>query len=84
VQVSNDASAHGAKIVEVTNGGAAAAAGLPSGVVITKVDDRVVNSADALVAAVRSKAPGDKVTLTYLDPSGNPKTVQVTLGKAQQ
>ncbi|MDT5098712.1 MAG: putative serine protease PepD [Mycobacterium sp.] len=84
VQVGNDASSHGAKIVEVTGGGAAAAAGLPSGVVVTKVDDRVIGSADALVAAVRSKAPGEKVTLTYLDPSGKPQTVQVTLGKAAQ
>ena len=74
----------GAKIVEVTGGGAAAAAGLPSGVVVTKVDDRVIGSADALVAAVRSRAPGEKVTLTYLDASGKPQTVQVTLGKAQQ
>jgi putative serine protease PepD len=84
VQVGNDATSHGAKIVEVTAGGAAAAAGLPSGVTVTKVDDRVIASADALVAAVRSRAPGDKVTLTYLDPSGKPQTVQVTLGKAQQ
>ncbi len=82
MQVGNDAATDGAKIVEVTGGGAAAAAGLPSGVVVTKVDDRVIGSADALVAAVRSKAPGDKVTLTYLDPSGKPQTVQVTLGKA--
>jgi len=82
--VGNDSGIDGAKIVEVTNGGAAAAAGLPSGVVVTKVDDRVIGSADALVAAVRSRAPGDKVTLTYLDPSGKPQTVQVTLGKAQQ
>ena len=84
VQVGNDTATDGAKIVEVTGGGAAAAAGLPSGVVVTKVDDRLINSADALVAAVRSKAPGDKVTLTYLDGSGKPQTVQVTLGKAQQ
>lgn len=84
VQVSNDTATDGAKIVEVNDGGAAAAAGLPAGVVVTKVDDRVVNSADALVAAVRSKAPGDKVTLTFLDPSGKPQTVSVTLGKAQQ
>ncbi|MGX9787876.1 trypsin-like peptidase domain-containing protein [Mycobacterium sp. MMS18-G62] len=84
VQVGNDSTTDGAKIVEVTSGGAAAAAGLPSGVVVTKVDDRVINSADALVAAVRSKAPGDKVTLTYLDPAGKPQTVEVTLGKAQQ
>jgi putative serine protease PepD len=84
VQVGNDAGADGAKIVDVTSGGAASAAGLPSGVIVTKVDDRVIGSADALVAAVRSKAPGDQVTLTYLDPSGKPQTVQVTLGKAAQ
>ena len=84
VQVSNDASTNGAKIVEVTQGGAAESAGLPSGVVVTKIDDRPIGSADALVAAVRSRAPGDKVTLTYQEPSGGSQTVQVTLGKAQQ
>ena len=84
VQVSNDSTTHGAKIVDVTQGGPAATAGLPSGVIVTKVDDRVINSADALVAAVRSRAPGDKVTLTYLDASGNPQTLGVTLGKAAQ
>lgn len=84
VQVSNDTTTHGAKIVDVTKGGAAAAAGLPSGVVVTKVDDRVIGSADALVAAVRSRAPGDTVTLTYKDPNGSDRTVQVTLGKAAQ
>ena len=84
VQVSNDSGHPRRQDRRGHQGGAAAAAGLPSGVVVTKVDDRVINSADALVAAVRSKAPGDKVTLTYLDPSGKPQTVQVTLGKAQQ
>ncbi|MGU3500590.1 S1C family serine protease [Mycobacterium sp. C31M] len=83
VQVGNDASVDGAKIVEVTEGGAAAAAGLPSGVVVTKVDGRVINSADALVAAVRSKAPGTKVTLTFDGPGGS-QTMDVTLGKAAQ
>ena len=84
VQVTNDKDTPGAKVVEVVPNGAAASAGLPGGVVVTKVDDRTVNSADALVAAVRSKAPGDKVTLTFKDPSGETKKVQVTLGKAQQ
>ena len=84
VQVSNDVSAQGAKIVEVVKGGAAATAGLPSGVVVTKVDDRVIGSANALVAAVRSRAPGDKLTLTYLDNGGAPQTLEVTLGKAEQ
>lgn len=84
VQVTSEKGAPGAKVVEVVPDGAAAGAGLPNGVVVTRVDDRPVNNADGLVAAVRSKAPGEKVTLTYLDPSGNSKTVQVTLGKAQQ
>ena len=83
VQVGNDATVNGAKIMEVVSGGPAAQAGLPSGVVVTKLDDRVISSADGLVAAVRSKAPGDTVTLTYSDPSGGNKTVQVTLGQAQ-
>jgi len=75
---------HGAKIVEVVKGGPAATAGLPGGVVVTKVDQRVVGSANALVAAVRSRAPGDKLTLTYIDSAGADQTVQVTLGKADQ
>ncbi len=82
VQVTNDKGTPGAKVVEVLQGGAAANAGVPKGVIVTKVDDRPINSADALVAAVRSKAPGDKVSLTYQDPSGSSRTVSVTLGKA--
>jgi putative serine protease PepD len=83
VQLSSNSDAPGAAVATVTDGGPAAEAGLPSGVVVTKVDDRVIGSSDALVAAVRSKAPGDNVTLTYLDRSGASQTVQVTLGTAQ-
>ena len=68
VQVTTDKGTPGAKVMDVVQGGAAATAGVPKGVVVTKVDDRPINSADALVAAVRSKAPGDKVTLTFQDP----------------
>ncbi|HEY1439997.1 MAG TPA: trypsin-like peptidase domain-containing protein, partial [Mycobacterium sp.] len=84
VQVTSDKGTPGAKVVDVVQGGAAATAGVPKGVVVTKVDDRPINSADALVAAVRSKAPGDKVSLTFQDPGGGSRTVQVTLGKADQ
>ncbi|MGV7972658.1 peptidase S1 [Mycobacterium kansasii] len=84
VQVTTDKGIPGAKVVEVVQGGAAATAGVPKGVVVTKVDDRPINSADALVAAVRSKAPGDKVALTFQDPSGGTRTLPVTLGKAEQ
>ena len=84
VQVTSDKGTPGAKVVEVVPNGAAAGAGVPKGVVVTKVDDRPINSADALVAAVRSKAPGDKVSLTFQDAGGGSRTVQVTLGKADQ
>jgi putative serine protease PepD len=84
VQVVNDRTVDGAKIMDVTDGGAAQAAGLPAGSVVTKVDDRVIGSGNALVAAIRSKAPGDQVTLTYLDVQGKQQSVQVTLGKAPQ
>lgn len=83
VALKQDAGGHGAAIAEVVADGPAAAAGLPSGVVITKIDDRPIDGADALVAAVRSKAPGDNVTLTYIDASGTSQTVQVTLGQTQ-
>lgn len=84
VQLGNDASAHGASIAQVVEGGPAAAAGVPNGVVVTKVDDHVIDSAEALVASVRSKAPGDNVALTYADSTGATQTVEVTLGQAQQ
>ncbi len=84
VQVTNDKGTPGAKVVDVVPNGAAAAAGLPKGVVVTKCDDRPISSADALVAAVRSKSPGDKVSLTFQDPAGGSRTLPVTLGKADQ
>ncbi len=82
VRVSSDASTHGARVVEVVGSGPAASAGLPTGAVVTKLDERVIDSADALVAAVRSRSPGDTITLTYTDPSGATKTVKVKLGTA--
>lgn len=83
VQLSaNSTAGSGAAIAGVADGGPAAAAGIPDGAVITKVNDQVIDGPEALVAAVRSKAPGDSVSLTYLDSSGASQTTQVTLGKA--
>ena len=83
VQLTSDAAkGGGAAIGQVVDGGAAAAAGVPSGAVITKVDDQVIDGPEALVAAVRSKAPGDTVVLSYVDESGTAQTTHVTLGKA--
>jgi len=83
VQLSNDATrGGGAAIAEVVEGSPAATAGVPSGAVITKIDGQVIDGPEALVAAVRSRAPGDNVSVTYLDDSGATQTTQVTLGKA--
>jgi putative serine protease PepD len=69
----------GAGIAMVTPGGGAAKAGIEVGDVVTKVGDREIDSADALIAAVRSHKPGDKVTLTYTR-GGDSRTATVTLG----
>jgi putative serine protease PepD len=82
VHVVDDPGGSGARIVSVTPGGPAAAAGLPAGALVNKLDDRVIGSANALIAGVRSRAPGDRVTLTYVDPSGVTKSAEVALGQA--
>jgi putative serine protease PepD len=69
----------GALIASVTDGGAAATGGLRSGDVVTKVGARQIDGADALIAAIRSHRPGDKVTLTY-QRNGDARTATVTLG----
>ena len=80
VQVGDDANVPGAQIVGVTSGGPAAAAGVSAGAVVTKVDHQVIDNAEALVAAVQTKAPGVTVTLGYLDPTGASRTAEVVLG----
>jgi len=71
----------GAKIAQVTSGGAAASGGLVAGDVITKIDGVLVSSADALIATVRSSTPGGKVQVTYLRGSTS-MTATITLGSA--
>src|SRR5688500_7133962 len=56
----------GATVEAVTPASPAAAAGLQAGDVVTAVDGKDVGDADGLVAAIRSRKAGDKVTLTYL------------------
>jgi len=83
VKLSSDDNGRGATVAAVVEGSPAATAGLPKGAVITKVDDRVIDGPEALIAAINSKAPGDTVALTYDDPSGSAQTAQVTLGQLQ-
>ncbi|KKF02414.1 serine protease [Mycolicibacterium obuense] len=79
---SDSGDADGAAIAQVAAGSPAAQAGLSSGAVITKIDGQVIDGPEALAAAVRSKAPGDQVSVTYRDDTGATQTAQVTLGKA--
>jgi len=72
----SDAQAGGALIQQVQAGSPAEQAGLKAGDVVTKVDDLNISDADGLIAAVRTRAPNDKATLTLSDG----RTVQITLG----
>jgi putative serine protease PepD len=83
VQARNDTNNPGARIIGVTDGSPAAAAGLSTGTMITKVDDHVIESADALAAAVQSKPSGARTSLALVDTAGDRRTVLVTLGTDQ-
>ena len=71
----------GVPLSDVTGGGAAADAGLQKGDVITAIDGQRVVSSDALIAAVRSHAPGDKVSVSYTR-AGKASTATVTLASS--
>jgi putative serine protease PepD len=79
VSSSPDPTQRGALIGKVTTGGPADKAGLRRGDLVIRLDERLIDTADALVAGVRSRQPGDKVTLTYLRGTET-KTVDVPLG----
>ncbi len=71
----------GALIASVASGSGAEKAGLAKGDVVTKVGDQLIESADALVATIRSSTPGGAVQITYQRDSQT-HTVSVTLGSA--
>jgi putative serine protease PepD len=76
----SDSSVVGVPLRTVSADGAAAKAGLKVGDVVTAVNDHKVRTADALIAAVRSHAPGERVQLSYTR-GGKSATATVTLGK---
>jgi S1-C subfamily serine protease len=57
----------------------AANAGLAAGDTITSVDGHPVSSVDDIVAALDSHHPGDSVTVTWVDTSGQQHTANVKL-----
>jgi putative serine protease PepD len=76
----------GALVEQVDPGGAGDQAGIEEGAVITHVDDNVITDSSSLVATIRSYRPDDGVVLTVTSSTaqgvstGDPETVQVTLG----
>jgi putative serine protease PepD len=82
-RLTDDPNGGGARIGEVASGGPAAAAGVPTGALVTKVNDQLISNADALLAAVHSKAPGATIAMSYLDATGDARTAQVVLGTDQ-
>jgi putative serine protease PepD len=82
-RLADDTNSNGARVVEVSNGGPAAAAGLAVGAVVTTVDDQPIGNADALTAVVQSTAPGATIAVGYLDPSGRARSARVLLGTDQ-
>ncbi|MGX4690921.1 S1C family serine protease [Streptomyces sp. JNUCC 63] len=85
--VSLEGTTDGAKVTEqgaggsdpVEQGGPADKAGLKPGDVITRLDDRVIDSGPTLIGEIWTHKPGDKVTLTY-ERAGKEHTVDLTLG----
>ena len=69
----------GAYVASVSKGSGAAEAGIQVGDIITAFDGQPVESASDLMLDVRSKNPGDKVTLT-VNRNGQEQDIDVTLG----
>ncbi|MDR6865482.1 putative serine protease PepD [Microbacterium resistens] len=74
-----DAKVVGAAIAEVTQGGAAEAAGLKAGDIVTEFNGAPVTDANDLTAQVRAAAAGSKAEITFVR-DGRSQTVTATLG----
>ncbi len=69
-------------VVEVTDGSAAATAGIAAGDTITRVDGTAVRTTDDLRTAVAAHAAGDRVTVSWTSAAGTSRSATVTLGEA--
>ena len=70
----------GATVAGVVNGSAAAQAGLAQGDVITSVAGHTIASSTDVSSALAAHHPGDKISLSWTDQSGQSQTATVTLG----
>jgi S1-C subfamily serine protease len=72
----------GLTLAGVVPDSAAAAAGLGAGDTVTALGGTAVTTPAQLRRAVASHAPGDRVTVSWTDPTGTHHTATVTLGRA--
>jgi serine protease Do len=78
--VTTEKDAKGAEIQTISKGGGAEKAGLQKKDIITRIDDKKIESPDDLSKTIRSHKPGDKVTVTFLR-DGKEQKVTAELGK---
>lgn len=71
----------GALVTQVVDGSPAAQAGLQEGDVVTAVDGQAVRSYEELISGIRSRLPGDQLSLTVTR-GDEQLTFDVTLGTA--
>ncbi|HET6292112.1 MAG TPA: trypsin-like peptidase domain-containing protein [Kribbella sp.] len=69
----------GARVEKVQTGSPAAQAGLRTGDVITSINNQPVDTAEALIVAIRTHQPGESVQLDY-ERGGKPHEATVKLG----
>jgi putative serine protease PepD len=74
-----DPASDGAVIAEVVPGEPAAQAGLRSGDRVVAINGQPVRGPDELIVAIRTKQPGDTVSLSFIR-SQQEETVEITLG----
>jgi serine protease Do len=80
--VTTEKSEDGVEFQQITKESAAAKAGLKSGDVITKINDKNIETPDDLSAVIKAQKPGDKITVTYLrDKKENKATAELTKWK---
>ena len=72
----------GVYIVEVTEGGAAEAAGLKKSDIIIAVDDVKVKTSSELTAQKNLHKAGDEIKVTFMR-NGSEMTTTLTLGEAE-
>ncbi|MFF5424338.1 MULTISPECIES: S1C family serine protease [unclassified Streptomyces] len=78
--LSDDYDPAGVAVVEAPADGAAGAAGLRPGDVITRIGDDEITTITSLAEALASRRPGEKVTVTYVR-GAQTRRAEVTLGE---